>query len=420
MKRLQAALRVYCGCALGAMVGLAATGAHADDSGFSNKFSGYGTLAATTASKDDVGFRDGWTQGKGVGNNIDLGVDSRLGLQDVATFTPNLSATGQLLIERRRKDGSVGSNQDAHVGVEWLFAQYNLTPDLNVRLGRVALPAFMISDTRNVGYAQPWLRAPLDVYAGMPLSSLDGIQGLWRTNLGPTILTVQPSYGSSPWNVVVGQPASPLDPSGGSIGLKGTSRHVVNLNVALEWGSWTARVAQTRGNTPLHTDFFGVAQYGLPPVDYHLKDRFTALGLQYDDGQALFMTEMTRRREADLPASGPASYAFVPSPLGGTLADLYAASIGGKPLAASTAFYVAGGWHFGNFLPMLALGQFKDDMLGTKYHSADLSLRYDLRTNVAIKAQLSHYRGNDANAFLNPNVTSKYVNVFALGVDFVF
>ena len=70
MKRLQAALRVYCGCALGAMVGLAATGAHADDSGFSNKFSGYGTLAATTASKDDVGFRDGWTQGKGVGNNI--------------------------------------------------------------------------------------------------------------------------------------------------------------------------------------------------------------------------------------------------------------------------------------------------------------------------------------------------------------
>ena len=81
---------------------------------------------------------------------------------------------------------------------------------------------------------------------------------------------------------------------------------------------------------------------------------------------------------------------------------------------------MAGGWHFGNFLPMLALGQFKDDMLGTKYHSADLSLRYDLRTNVAIKAQLSHYRGNDANAFLNPNVTSKYVNVFALGVDFVF
>jgi hypothetical protein len=402
------------------MVGLAATGAQADNSGFSNKFSGYGTLAATTASKDDVGFRSGWYQGKGVGSNIDLGVDSRLGLQDVMTFNPSFSATGQLLVERRRKDGSLNSNDDARVGIEWLYGQYNLTPNLNVRVGRMALPAFMISDARNVGYAQPWLRAPLDVYAGMPLRSLDGIQGLWRTNLGPTILTVQPSYGSSPWNVAVGEPPSLLNPAGGTIGLKGTSRHVVNLAVSLDWDSWTARIAQTRGNTALSTDFFGVASFGLPPVNYHLKDRFTALGLQYDDGKALFMTEMTRRREDDLPGSAPASYAFVPSPLGGTLADLYASSIGGKPLAATTAFYVAGGWHFGNFLPMLALSQFKDDMTGTKYHSEDVSLRYDIRTNVAVKAQISHYQGHDANAFLNASATSKYVNVFALGVDFVF
>lgn len=420
MKQLRAALKAYCGCTLSAVVGLSAmVGAHADDNAITTKFSGYGTLAGTVSSDANAGFRAGWWQGKGAGSDLDLGVDSRLGLQGVTTFSPNLSATGQLLIERRRTDSAADSNKDFDIGVEWLYGQYNITSDLNVRLGRVVLPAFMISDSRNVGYAQPWLRAPLEVYAGMPLSNLDGVQLTWRENIGPAILTLQPSFGSSSNNISVGQGGQPL------FVLAETSKHVMSLNASLEYGSWTARVGQVRGTSPLSMDILG-PKFGttLDPINYNMKDRFTTAGLQFDNGSALFMTEFARRRQNGLPGTPPASYSTVtvPTPLSPTtpVSMIYAAQLAGKPLAASTAWYVAGGWHFSQFLPVLAIGQFKDDLTRTKYHSVDASLRYDVRSNVALKAQISSYDARDGNAFLNASTQSKHITVYAMGVDFVF
>ncbi len=68
-----------------AIAALTATSAHADD-GVNFKFSGYGTLAATFTDNDDLQFRSSINQSKGAGTGPDFGVDSRLGLQAVATF----------------------------------------------------------------------------------------------------------------------------------------------------------------------------------------------------------------------------------------------------------------------------------------------------------------------------------------------
>jgi hypothetical protein len=83
-------------------------------------------------------------------------VDSRLGLQGVATYD-KFSVTGQLLTQR------VGTT-DIKPRVEWLFASYSATDWLDVRLGRMVLPLFVLSDTRNVGFSSVWLRAPHEVY----------------------------------------------------------------------------------------------------------------------------------------------------------------------------------------------------------------------------------------------------------------
>src|SRR5690606_32482283 len=96
-------------------------------------------------------------------------------------------------------------------GVEWLFAQYSPTTNVDLRLGRVVLPAFMISDSRNVGYAQPWLRAPLEVYSQLPMSTLDGAQVNWRIPVGGAIVTIQPTYGSSASNSSSGGTAVETD-----------------------------------------------------------------------------------------------------------------------------------------------------------------------------------------------------------------
>lgn len=388
---------------------LAMAGAALADSPIKTHFSGYGTLALTSIDKSNQQFRTSLAQSSGASTTPDLGTDSRLGLQGVVDFGSGMSVTGQLLGQRRRVDDTPNSNRDFDIGVEWLFAQYSPTPNLDLRLGRVVLPAFMISDTRNVGYSQPWLRAPLEVYAQQPLSNLDGLQANWRIPVGAAIFTVQPSYGKSSFNL-----SSGVAQTNSTLILKGTTRQVGGLNLSLEYGDWLARVGQIRSTTPVSVDFTSGA---VPNTNWNMKDNFTTFGLQYDNGQAIVMTELARRRMNDVPASPP-GYSAV------DLATWGFYGIGGKPLAKTQSWYLAGGWHFGKFLPMLTYGHETDENVDphTSMHSISASLRYDLMNNVALKAQWTQYRSVNSTVFVMPTLPTDdhKVNVISAGVDFVF
>lgn len=391
------------------LVGVTGSALADDGSSIKTHFSGYGTLALTSIDKSDLQFRTSLAQSKGASNTPDLGTDSRLGLQGVVDFGSGMTVTGQLLAQRRRVDDTPDSNRDFDIGVEWLFAQYSVNPNLDLRLGRVVLPAFMISDSRNVGYSQPWLRAPLEVYGQQPLSNLDGLQANWRIPVGAAIFTVQPSYGKSSFNLSSGVPQT-----GSTLLLKGTTRQVGGLNVTFEYGDWLARLGQIRSTSPVSVDFLN----GLVPnTDWDMKDNFTTMGLQYDNGQAIVMTEFARRRMNDVPASPPGY-----SPL--DLIYWGYSGIGGKPLAKTESWYLAGGWHFGKFLPMLAYGRSTDQNVDphTSTHSISASLRYDLMNNVALKAQWSQYQSKDGTVFVMPTLPAndKKVNVISAGLDFVF
>lgn len=395
--------------AVAAAAMMAACAAHAEEGGIQYKVSGFGTIAATTTDEGDQEFRAGLYQSQGAGSNLDLGVDTKFGVQGQVLFNPQFSVTAQLLAQRKRVDTAVDSNRDLDIGVEWLFAQYTPKPGVDLRLGRVVMPAFMISDSRSVGYAQPWLRAPLAIYAQMPMTTLDGVQLLWRQPIGAATLTVQPSYGTSAFNV-----------SSGPVVLDGKSDKLFNINTSLEWQDWTARLGYTQSTAPLAVDLLQVGALGLPPVSFDLSDKFTSLGLQYDNGTALFMTEWARRKMKDLPLAAPAGYADVPVGGGATLADVYAARLGGRPLAKTTSWYVAGGWRFGNWLPMLAISQATNDLTKVKTKGLDLSVRYEFYRNVSVKAQWTRVEARDSAAFVMPGTTDDHINVLSAGVDFVF
>jgi hypothetical protein len=372
---------------------LAAMGAqaHAAD-GVQYKFSGYGTLAGTVTDQSDREFRSSMNQSKGVTDKLDLGADSRLGLQGVVDFGSGLTVVGQVLSQRHRVDGDVDSNRDFDIGLEWLFAQYSPTPNLDLRLGRVVLPAFMISDSRNVGYAQPWLRAPIDVYAQMPLSNLDGLQVNWRIPVGSAIITLQPSYGTAHSNI-----------SSGAAVIDADAKPVYSLNATLEWTDWLFRVGQMRGTTGIEN--LSLSPF-LPALNYDMKDKFSNLGVQYDNGTALVMAEFAQRRQNDVPLLG-------------------------RPLAETDSWYVAGGWRFGKWLPLIAYSETKDKLTDVKTNATSVSVRYDIISNVALKAQVSRYKALDSRAFVNPAQVNPLtgvadadyndrITVFSFGVEFVF
>lgn len=375
-------------CAAG--IGLMAAGQQASAE-VTYKLSGYGTLAATATDEQGMEFRSSWNQSTGPGRRPDLGVDSRLGLQGVVNFGSGLSITSQLLGQRARTDGTPRSNEDFNVGFEWLFGQYSPTSNIDLRLGRVVLPAFMISDSRNVGYTKPWLRAPMSVYGQMPLRTLDGVQGLFRIPVGSAIISVQPSYGESAFNI-----------SAGGLPLKATSHPVVSLNSSIEFGDWLIRAGQVRGNSQLNGLVLNPALVSFP-LDHKMKDVFTSAGLQYDNGKALVMTEWAQRKQNNIDPT------YFPG-----------FGIGGRPLAESRSWYVAGGWRFGQWLPLLSYGETKNTLTKDKTHNLNASLRYDVMTNVALKVQYGRYDAKDSVAFVNADTTKTNVNVFAVGVDFVF
>lgn len=331
--------------------------AHADDAGITHKISGYGTLAGTFTNTNEAEFVGSLGKFTGADKQIDTGVDSRLGLQGVVNFDSKFSMTAQALMVRRQA-------KDFDVGLEWFYGQYQPIPEVSLRLGRVMIPAFLLSDSINVGYAQQWMRAPGEVYAQMLTNTLDGVQVSGRKSFGAFVLSGQLASGKSEFSVVA--------PGLGPITVE--SDHVTSYNITAEYADWTARAGQTR----MHTA--------------GSQDEFSSAGLQYDNGTALVMAEATKRRND-------------------------------TSMYNNKSWYVAGGWRFGKLMPMLAYGKVSPDQVNPVVlpnKSIAASVRYDVATNTAFKLQVNRAE-TASSTFINKSAaTPAKATIVAFGLDFVF
>ncbi len=156
------------------------------------KFSGFGTVAAVHSSEHNADFVGTKLQpnGAGLANATSLTTETKLGGQINASITENLSAVLQVVSQFHR-DNSFEPQ------VEWANIKYQVTRELSVRAGRIALPTFARSETRFVGYSSPWARPPIEVYSVTPITSNDGIDLSYRNKLGKANNTLQAFYGRS-------------------------------------------------------------------------------------------------------------------------------------------------------------------------------------------------------------------------------
>lgn len=129
-------------------------------------FSGFGTVGYAVLDDEHAEYRTGEAQ-DGADKDGSFEVDSRFGLQIDAVFTPAFSATVQGIV-REAEDG------DPEPQLEWGFFRWLASDNITLRLGRMSLPVYALSDYREVGYAYPWLRPPEDVYSQIPLRRFDG------------------------------------------------------------------------------------------------------------------------------------------------------------------------------------------------------------------------------------------------------
>lgn len=353
------------------------------------RFSGFGTLGAAITDEADTGFRNSISQHRGADSNVDLGADSRIAVQGSATYKDNFTLTAQVL-------GNRHNGEDFDLRFEWAFFQYTGVPGLDVKLGRVVLPAFLVSDSRLVGYAAPWLRVSPLVYGMMPMSNVDGGQITYRHSIGPVVVSAQVTQGNTKTTNY-----GKTKISAGPLTLypdtttDGKTRDLWGLNLGVEWGDWQFRVSQVTGDADLMTR---MTVFGNPVASpLPLKDKFTELGLQYDNGKWMVAAEYVKRK------TDPA-------------------------VQIANAWYLGGGYRFGSVMPYVMFSEFEItrstiQLPPPKTKGTALGMRWDFASNLALKAELARYRNNNNYIFtdtVSPAVADKNINVLSVALDFVF
>lgn len=395
--------------ALAAALCCCAAQAQSEASAFS--FSGFGTVGLVGTNTDKAQYVIPG-QLRGGDKSWSGEVDSKLGLQVTGRLNPMFSATAQVLT----KQNSEGNWTPE---LEWAFAKAQVSPALALRLGRMGAPFFAVSDFRDVGYANTWLRPPIDVYGQVPVSHFDGADALYQTSLGSTTLSTQ---------VFAGASSSHFE------GAKLKLKSLAGLSVTAEFdGGVTLRVGHVQGKIHVYSDTLDALVSALRSVPLPAvagvgnelaadgKDAsFTGIGLAVDRGQWLANFEYTKRR----------TDAYVPD---------------------TTGWYGTVGLRYGKFTPYVTVSRLKVDNSNvnnvvpvglspqltalkglvdqavagqrTEQNTTGLGLRWDAWRNVAVKAQYDRInpKGSDGLfARTQAGFGQDRVNVYSLAVDFVF
>lgn len=139
-------------------------------------FSGFASIGAGKLSNNSLTFMDY------EGDEWSMDSDSALALQAIMQTGGRWSVTGQVLA----KGFSFGEYSPYEPSLQWLFASYELSPELRVRAGRLRTPHFLYSESLEIGYSYPWVRPPIEMYANFlePFANFDGFDLTWQKEIG--------------------------------------------------------------------------------------------------------------------------------------------------------------------------------------------------------------------------------------------
>lgn len=436
---LAAAALVACS---GAMAGYTSP-----DGNFS--LSGFGTLGAATTTTDEALFVYPG-QGGGADKDVSINPDTKIALQGTYKFAPTFSLTSQLMTK-------FDSNGQYTPNLEWMFGKWQALPSLTLRAGRMGAPFFMVSDFRDVGFANTAVRPNLDVYGQVPFSTFDGGDAAYQTSVGPATIT------SSLWaGSLKNKYASALKANGAdSAPVEVTLKNTVGLNVVAELDNGlTFRLGHAQGKLTsdsaaakavvagaqanlLTSGSSTVRAIGAAMIDAMTVNdtdaSFSGVGLTYDQDDIVLGAEFTKRK------------------------------IKAGYIADTKGWYLTGGYRFGSVLPYVSVSRLTTEdanvalhpltttalgatnalvlganaVLNTQKQSQNtigLGVRWDAGPGYALKAQFDHINipqnsnglflmadpvkaqlpvvaGGTNNAFLNKR---KDVNVLSVSIDFVF
>lgn len=328
---------------------------------------GFGTIEQAHASEKygDYVFDNLQPAGIGRSRSWSGDIDTRIGLQLTSHLTSQLSGVLQVVSEYRW-------NNTYTPFVNWANLQYAVTPDFSVRIGRIAMPSFMASDSRKIGFSNITARPPVEVYSLLALKTSDGVDTTYRMHFNDMTDSTTLLYGK----------ATVTNTSGIDV----HSTNIRGIFNTLEFGAATLHAAYQERNVDNQH----------PPLG-----KFFSVGANYDPGTWFASAEWVK--VINFNANG----LEIPR----------------------VAWDINGGRRFGDFAPYLTIAALQPKVntgsTPIAQRSYAIGVRWDVIRNIDFKAQLDHVQPGAGSYGTLLNVikgspTGSQFNVISFVVDFIF
>lgn len=337
------------------------------------RINGFANLVTGITSSDDALY--------GYDDSFSFSDESLFAIQISGDINDKMTATGQLVAK--------GSN-DYEAEFEWAYITYQATDNLSVSAGRLRLPLFRYSASKDVGYSYHWVSAPRAVY-DVAFNNLEGFRLDYNDYAGDWEYGFQLAAGTINSTIDVS------DGQGGEETVDYNAKNAVVLTAEATYEWFKIRAVAGRGTSDFQPNVLETTFAQLPAniadslrIDEDTST-FYGLGVEVDQFDWFVSAEVT---EVDVEDS------FSPK---------------------DTAYYVTAGIRTGKFTPSITYEvldgnaddpRFLDQVaalpepfqapvgaavvgiqqaFADEYSLVTLGLRYDMDTNVALKADISKY-----------------------------
>jgi hypothetical protein len=398
--------------------------AYALDLGHDVSLKGFGTAGLVYSDNNQADFVVNpylYPRGAGRTENISGVVDSKLGMQMDWQATSRLSFIGQAVSKQDPSNSWVPE-------LQWAFAKFKIIPDLDIRAGRIRPAVYMLSDTLDVNYVNPWVRPPTEFYSQVPVTHMEGVDFLYRLQTGPVNWLLQPFYGNT--DIV------------STSNKKMNARNLAGVNIVASINDFSLRAGYTYTSlTGYIPEFESVARPNLKslcPVDPVACTQLTALdisnkatsfssvGASWDNGSYFLSGEFGYRSSTSFLYESLSGYITG----GGRFGKFTPYATYSQTANISDTKFSGGSGPYGKYTNQIVTGILTNNYMDQ--NTKTLGLRYELFTNIAIKAQwdlidTSTKNGQEITGRgLFTYVTSPFknvdhsINLFSASVDFIF
>ncbi|EEY98939.1 hypothetical protein VOA_002768 [Vibrio sp. RC586] len=395
--------------------------------------SGYGSVGYSYENEEDLGFLRNISQPDDYRRNGSFLPDSNIGVQFDVKLSPEWSVTTQWVLEDR-------VDQSFNDITELAFVRYLPDEHWDLRLGRLGLNAYTAADSRRIDYAYLWVRPPQELYGGIFYDAIDGVDITYRGLIDELSWSLGVQYGRIEQK------------------LKNTDRpeitatqsnNTLALVLAAEHGPWSGRLSYVNvGSMKVGLDETSMqalnsvqqlANAGLGAISseaaylYQQSNieneaiRYWQMGVGYADAKLTMQSELYAIR---------GSKAVVPDGIGGyvlagySLGALTPYAIYGKFTPKNQPYQAQSDWGLSpiNGAELAAFQKILIGGINSTYidqSTYSLGVRWDVTTQMALKAQYDYVKINDYGyglwaASMENLSQGRDVQVFTLSLNFVF